>query len=194
MRPDGSVRWMRSCAFPIKDPVGHLSSFAGLAEDITERKHAEETLRNSEQRFRTFVDHATDAFFLQDDSGVILDVNRQACESLGYTREELVGKTPADFDPDVTPAMLEELRAETECQGDGRLRIPPSAEGRNGIPGRGPRSGLLGRRPTLPGVPGPRHQRAQAGRSAARRPEADSGADYPGRTAPPRAHGPVPDD
>ncbi len=109
VRPDGSVRWMRSRAFPIKDPVGHLSSFAGLAEDITERKHAEETLRTSEQRFQTFVDHATDAFFLQDDSGVILDVNRQACESLGYTREELVGKTPADFDPDVTPARIEEL-------------------------------------------------------------------------------------
>jgi PAS domain S-box-containing protein len=55
------------------------------------------------------VDHATDAFFLQDDRGVILDVNRQACASLGYTREELVGKTPVDFDPDVTPALLEEL-------------------------------------------------------------------------------------
>src|SRR5205807_4284910 len=54
-------------------------------------------------------DHATDAFFLQDDRGAILDLNRQACESLGYTRDELVGKTPSDFDPDITPAMMEEL-------------------------------------------------------------------------------------
>jgi PAS domain S-box-containing protein len=77
--------------------------------DLMERKRTEEALRESEQRFRTFVDHATDAFFLQDDRGVILDVNRQACESLGYTRDELVGKTPSDFDPDVTPALLEEL-------------------------------------------------------------------------------------
>jgi PAS domain S-box-containing protein len=109
VRPDGSVRWMRSRAFPVNDPLGHLSRFAGLAEDITDRKHSEETLRGSEQRFRTFVDHATDAFFLQDDRGVILDVNRQACTSLGYTREELVGKTPVDFDPDVSSALLEEL-------------------------------------------------------------------------------------
>jgi PAS domain-containing protein len=50
--------------------------------DINDLKRAEEALRASEQRFRTFVDHATDAFFLQSYGGVILDVNRQACESL----------------------------------------------------------------------------------------------------------------
>ena len=55
------------------------------------------------------MDHATDAFFLQDDRLVVVDVNRQACLSLGYTRDELVGTTPLDFDPDVTPAMLEEF-------------------------------------------------------------------------------------
>ncbi len=109
VRPDGSVRWARSRAFPITDQNGNVLRIAGLAEDITERKRAEEALRASEQRFRMFVDHATDAFFLQDDRGVILDVNRQACESLGYTREELVGKTPLDFDPDITPALIEEL-------------------------------------------------------------------------------------
>jgi PAS domain S-box-containing protein len=36
-------------------------------------------------------------------------VNRQACESLGYARDELVGTTPGDFDPDITPALLEDL-------------------------------------------------------------------------------------
>jgi PAS domain S-box-containing protein len=73
------------------------------------RKRVEEALRQSEQRFRTFVDHATDAFFLQDDRGVILDVNRQACESLGYTRDELLGITSTDVDPDISPADIEEI-------------------------------------------------------------------------------------
>src|SRR6202011_1061198 len=59
-----------------------------------ERRRAEEGLGESEQRLRTFVDHATDAFFLLGDKGAILDVNRQACERLGYTRNELLGKTP----------------------------------------------------------------------------------------------------
>ena len=36
-------------------------------------------------------------------------MNRRACESLGYTRDELVGMTPFDFDPDLTPALLEDL-------------------------------------------------------------------------------------
>ena len=58
------------------------------------------SLRASEGRFRTFVDHATDAFFLHDRSGVILDVNQQACDSLGYTRDELVGMRPDEIGVD----------------------------------------------------------------------------------------------
>jgi len=52
VRPDDSVRWIRSRGFPIKDQDGDLSRIAGLAEDITERKRAEEALRESEMRFR----------------------------------------------------------------------------------------------------------------------------------------------
>src|SRR5205807_7928906 len=48
-------------------------------------------------------------FFLHDERGRILDVNRQACASLGYAREELVGMVASDFDPDVTPADLEDF-------------------------------------------------------------------------------------
>ena len=62
-----------------------------------------------EQTLRMFVDHASDAFFLLDDDWVFLDVNRQACLSLGYTREELVGMNPADFNPDITPSVREDL-------------------------------------------------------------------------------------
>src|SRR5882672_3294879 len=52
---------------------------------------SQEELRASEERFRTFVDHATDAFFLYDDKHIVCDVNRRACETTGYTREELIG-------------------------------------------------------------------------------------------------------
>jgi PAS domain-containing protein len=53
-----------------------------LDRNITERKHAEDELRASEQRFRTFVDNASDGFLLLDDQSTVVDVNRQACESL----------------------------------------------------------------------------------------------------------------
>jgi PAS domain S-box-containing protein len=99
----------------------HEPGVAGIVtnyRDITDRKQAESELRISEQRFRTFVDHAADAFFLFDDENLVLDVNRQACQTLGYTREELLGKTPIDFDPDVTPAILDEIKRKLD---DGQL-------------------------------------------------------------------------
>jgi PAS domain S-box-containing protein len=83
--------------------------------DLTERKRGEEELRASEARFRTFVDHATDSFMLHAEDGTILDVNRHACESLGYSRDELIGMGVTDFDPDANavfhPGMWERLGA-----------------------------------------------------------------------------------
>jgi PAS domain S-box-containing protein len=128
VRSDGSVRWIRSRAFPMPDAEGKDSRIAGVAEDITERKEAAESLRKSEQRFRTFVDHATDAFFLQDHDYVILDVNRQACDSLGYTRDELIGMTPADFDPNFTTAVMEDLTRRLDA---GKLMAFESSHRRN---------------------------------------------------------------
>src|SRR5271166_1416455 len=107
---DGSYRWFLGRGAAVRDAQGRSIRFLVTSIDITDLKRAEEALRASEQRFRTFVDHATDAFFLQDDQLVVMDVNRQACQSLGYTRDELVGMTPLDFDPDVTPALMEEMR------------------------------------------------------------------------------------
>ena len=77
--------------------------------DLTERKRAEQELRTSESRFRTFVDHATVAFMLHHEDGTVLDVNRHARESLGYSRDELIGMSTIDFDPDATAAFLQNI-------------------------------------------------------------------------------------
>jgi PAS domain S-box-containing protein len=72
------------------------------------RKRAEEALHESETRFRTFVDYAGDALFVYDlETRIVLDVNRQACESMGYTREELIGKTAGAFHLDSYDAEME---------------------------------------------------------------------------------------
>jgi PAS domain S-box-containing protein len=49
VRPDGSVRWLRNRSFPINDQNGDVSRIAGLAEDITDRKRAEEELRRAKE-------------------------------------------------------------------------------------------------------------------------------------------------
>ena len=97
-------------SFPVEIRAGQFEQggrrFLCLVRDITERKRAEDELRASEERFRSFVDHATDGFFLFDEHQAILDVNRQACESLGYSRDEMIGMRPRDFDAGLDEASI----------------------------------------------------------------------------------------
>ncbi|MGA7451672.1 MAG: PAS domain S-box protein, partial [Rhodoplanes sp.] len=110
VRPDGEVRIVHSQGEVTWDDSGRPLRQFGVLQDITELRHAEEEVRASEERLRTFVDHATDAFFLLDDQATVLDVNRQACHSLGHSREELIGMHPRDFDAGLDEPSLEQVR------------------------------------------------------------------------------------
>ncbi len=126
VRPDGAVRIVHSQGDVTWDDSGRPLRQFGVLQDITELRQAERELRASEARFRTLVDHASDAFFLYNEDATVLDVNRQACESLGYRRDELIGMTAFDYGPDLTPALLqrirERLRAGKIVTYDGRHR------------------------------------------------------------------------
>ncbi|MFQ5759157.1 MAG: PAS domain S-box protein, partial [Candidatus Bathyarchaeia archaeon] len=63
-----------------------------ILKDITERKQTEETLRRSEEKFRTIFESANDCMIFLDRSGRILDVNKKAVEVFGGSKEELLGK------------------------------------------------------------------------------------------------------
>jgi PAS domain S-box-containing protein len=111
VRSDGEMRVVHTRGSVTLDESGRPRRMFGVVQDITDVRRAEEHLRASEARFRTFVDHATDAFMLHDVDSTIVDVNRQACETLGYGRDELIGTTPAgSFSPFVTSAMREQIR------------------------------------------------------------------------------------
>jgi PAS domain S-box-containing protein len=105
-RRDGS-------SFPVEVRVSQFDQggrrLLCLVRDITERKLAEHELNASEQRFRSFVDYATDGFFLFDEHQVLVEVNRQACESLGYSREEMIGMHPRDFDAALDETSLAQI-------------------------------------------------------------------------------------
>jgi PAS domain S-box-containing protein len=112
--PEGTVKYIHAIGHPFLSANGEVVEVVGTIADITERKRAEEELRESETRFRTFVDHAGDALFVYDlEQRTIVDVNRSACESLGYTREELIGKTPLAFHLDSYQAEMASLAERT---------------------------------------------------------------------------------
>ncbi|MFN2359426.1 MAG: PAS domain-containing protein, partial [Desulfotignum sp.] len=70
----------------------------GFFQDITERKQAEEALRENEEKFRTLVDQAADMLIVHDMDGRIIDVNKASVKGYGYSREELLSMKVSDLD------------------------------------------------------------------------------------------------
>ena len=71
---------------------GNISGIEGIFIDITERKKAEEKLRQSEEKFAGIFKNIPDAAFYQDTKGIILDVNPHFTRIFSYTKEEILGK------------------------------------------------------------------------------------------------------
>lgn len=71
-----------------------------------ERKSAYKNLRKSAEQYRLMVDHAMDGFFLHDAKGKIIDVNEQACKSLGYKYDELLKLNVSDIEAGFEPEKL----------------------------------------------------------------------------------------
>ena len=91
-RKDGTRIWVSVNARAVVDEAGKVLYYEGTARDITQRKQAEQALRESEERYRELFENSKDALYVHDMSGCYTSVNRAAERLSGYTREELIGQ------------------------------------------------------------------------------------------------------
>jgi sigma-B regulation protein RsbU (phosphoserine phosphatase) len=125
MTKDGQVRWVEDQTSVVRDGKGNKIFNQGLLVDITRRKLAEEEVRKSEEKFRRIVETAGEGFILMDEDLKIIDVNDAYCMLLGYSREEIIGKTPHDLateeDRQFMASNREELLAKEHREFEGTM-------------------------------------------------------------------------
>lgn len=93
LRKDGSLMWGHLTSSAIRDREGAIKYMVGMVEDITERRCAEEALRESEERYRATIEQIIDGVYIGDvESKRVLESNNALQRMLGYTAEELRGK------------------------------------------------------------------------------------------------------
>jgi PAS domain S-box-containing protein len=94
---DGSWRWHTSNASPSRSEAGIIISYEGIASDITERKQAEEALKESQQQFSDIINFLPDATFVIDEEGKVIAWNRAMEEMTGAKAEDILGKSDYEY-------------------------------------------------------------------------------------------------
>jgi len=91
IRKDGTKQISEVSISLIRDSRGQPVGFRGISRDICDRKEMEESLRQSEERYRSIIEQMEDGYFELDLAGNFTFVNDAECRNLGYSRRELIG-------------------------------------------------------------------------------------------------------
>jgi PAS domain S-box-containing protein len=98
VRKDGTRFWAHVVIDPIRDSEGKLVGYAKITRDLTERRRADEQLRESQEQFRLLIQGVTDyAIFMLDREGRVNSWNAGAERIKGYTLDEIVGRHFSTF-------------------------------------------------------------------------------------------------
>jgi len=126
VRKDGTLFWASVVIDPIRDPAGELVGFAKVTRDLTDRRAADEALRQSEERFRLLVQSVTDyAIYMLSPEGLVSSWNAGAERFKGYAADEIIGEHFSLFYPEedrragVPDAALETARREGGFEAEG---------------------------------------------------------------------------
>ena len=132
---DGHRESVETIKTPILDPDGRLLGVLGIGRDITARKAAEERLRISEEKYhQAFYTSPLLASLSRLENGLIIEVNDRYCQVLGYTREEVLGRTSLElgiFRPEVREQMVAALQPTHSVQ---NLELPAQTKDGREVP------------------------------------------------------------
>jgi PAS domain S-box-containing protein len=92
VRPNGELRIVHGQGDLTRDTSDRPRSMFGTIQDITDRKRAEQALRDSEEQWKAVFENNPTMYFMVDATGTIMSVNPFGAEQLGYTAEELIGR------------------------------------------------------------------------------------------------------
>ncbi len=136
---DGRVVWIRDEAVLVRDEEGNPSYWLGIQHDITERKRAEEALREGELRLRTVITNVPVVLFALDREGVFKLSEGRGLEALGLEPGEAVGRSVSELYGD-RPDILEDIDRALAGEEFSAVRDVDSRTSRYGIrrSGRGP--------------------------------------------------------
>jgi two-component system, cell cycle sensor histidine kinase and response regulator CckA len=110
IRKDGTKRFIEASISLIKNSSGQPIGYRGVVRDITERKQAEEVLRQSEEKYRTILENIEDAYYEVDLPGNLTFFNDSLCRLVGYSREELMGMNNRQLtDPENAQKLYQEF-------------------------------------------------------------------------------------
>jgi PAS domain S-box-containing protein len=113
----GGIRWLQADKIPIYDANNSVIGLAGFAQDITERRQAEEELKESEERYRELVENIEDIVYVTDGTGKVIFLNNAFARISGYTREEMLRKNYMEI---LTPESRREVLELFKKQKKGR--------------------------------------------------------------------------
>jgi serine/threonine-protein kinase len=94
--PGGETRYFYVIKSPVRDAKGHVIGIQGILWDVTERKRAENALRESEERYRSVIAAMQDGISLLNADGTIYACNAAAERILGLSADQIMGGTPYD--------------------------------------------------------------------------------------------------